>query len=129
MSVSQHFVTFYSPGTFVAEVTTKPIDAWDTAVALAMAKDITERHDATPYAFQFTTRTREDADLDSHVSHRSVMHYFGVKVETFAEVHARNLSNESILCDNMRINGWQRIATTTQGWKCSIPLMDDDVAL
>lgn len=129
MSISQHFVTFYSPGTFVAEVTTKPIDAWDTAVALAMAKDITDQHDATPYAFKFTTRTRGDADLDSHVSHMSAMHYFGVKVETFAEVNARNLSSEAILRDNMRINGWRRIATTTQGWRCSLPLMDDDVVL
>ena len=57
------------------------------------------------------------------------MHYFGVKVETFAEVNARNLSSEAVLRDNMRINGWRRIATTTNGWKCSIPLMDDDVVL
>jgi len=129
MSVLQHFVTFYSPGTFVAEETTKPIDAWDAGVALAMAKDITERYNATPYGFKFTTRTRADADLDSKVSATSPMHYFGVKVEHAAEVIARNLPNETILRDNMRINGWNRIVTTTQGWKCSIPLMDDDVVL
>ena len=53
-----HFVTFYSPGTFVAETTTKPIPSWDVDLAVAMASDIRERHGALAYGFRFSTRAR-----------------------------------------------------------------------
>ena len=47
MTVSKDFVTFYSPGTFFAEETTKPIDQWNPAAALAMAEGITKRYNAS----------------------------------------------------------------------------------
>lgn len=65
--MQQHFVTFYSPGTFMAEMTEKPIDSWDVKAAVKMAKSVKERYGATPYGFRFTTRGRTDADLDSRV--------------------------------------------------------------
>lgn len=125
----KHFVTFFSPGSFTAEASTKPIDAWDVEVALAMAKDIVERHAATPYGFVFTTRGRGVDDLDSKEIARSPVHYFNVKVEALAEVEARNDPSERILLDNMRINGWDRIVTTTTGWKWTQPLREGDVIL
>lgn len=128
-TIKQHFVTFYSPGTFVAEVSERPIEAWDTTKALELAAEIKERHGAVPYGFRFTTRSRGPDDLDSHVIASSPMHYFGVKVETLAEVQARNDPSERILRSNMECNGYDRIAVTTSGWKWTQPLNADDVVL
>src|SRR5512135_2906984 len=60
--MERHFVTFYSPGTMVAEQTVKPIDSWDVEATIEMARSITERHNARPYAFRFSTRTRDEGD-------------------------------------------------------------------
>lgn len=128
-TMTQHFVTFYSPGTFVAEETIKPIGEWDTTVALRMAAEVTERHNAKPYAFAFTTRSRGDADLDSKVTARSALHYFGVKVETLADIEARNDPADRTLIANMRGNEYPRVVTTTSGWKATMPLRDGDVVL
>jgi hypothetical protein len=128
-AVQQHFVTFYSPGTFVAEATERPIAAWDTDAALAMAAEITERYGATPYGFRFTTRGRAVDELDSRVIATSPMHYFGVKVETLEEVKARATDKDSVLLANMECNGYDRIVTTTKGWRWTQPLSADDIVL
>lgn len=39
--MEKHFVTFYSPGTFVAESSEQPIASWDTDAAVVMARAIT----------------------------------------------------------------------------------------
>lgn len=124
-----HFVTFYSPGTLVAETTTKPIGAWNVDDAVAMAALITERHGAKPYGFRFTTRARSDSDLDSKEVQKSPMHYIGGKVETLAEVEARDDPKEVILRGNMRGNGWDRIWTATEGWRWTQPLEADDIVI
>jgi len=127
--MEQHFVTFFSPGTFVAEDTTKPINSWSVDDAVAMAALITERHAAKPYAFQFTTRGREDHELDSKVIAKSPMHYIGGRVETLEEVEARNSPDERILRANMRGNGYKRIWRSTAGWSWTQPLNDEDVVI
>lgn len=127
MTVTAHFVTFFSPGTFVAETTTEPIDSWNPAAALLRARQIIERHGASPYGFRFTTRTRTDADLDSKVSATSPMYYFGVKIETLAEVQARE--PDSILAQNMRINRIALIVTTTGGYRSAAQLKPEDIVL
>ena|ERR1700749_1071913 len=124
-----HFVTFFSPGTFVAETTQKPIASWDVDTAVAMAATIKERHGATPYGFQFSTRARTDDELDSKVISKSPMHYIGGKVETRAEVEARNAPDEAMLRDNMRMNRCDRIWSSTQGWKWTQPLEADDIVV
>lgn len=125
--MKKNFVTFYSPGTFVAENTTKPIDSWDVESAKSMASGIKERHGAVPYAFRFSTRERGEDDLDSSVTEQSPLYYLGGEVETLEEVKARSTSRDSILISNMEGNGWARIITGKQGW--SQPLGDDDVVL
>ena len=129
MTISQHFVTFYSPGTFTAEETTKPIESWDVDTAVKMAAGIKERHAAVPYGFRFSTRSREDGELDSKVSSKSNMYYLGGKVETIEDVERRNDPKESVLLSNMRCNGYDRIVVNTNSWKWTQPLRDDDVIL
>lgn len=128
-AIEKHFVTYYSPGTFVAETSEKPIDRWDTDLAVQIARDIKERYGAKPYGFQFSTRRREDDDLDSKVSETSGMYFLGGKVETLADVEARNDPNDSTLIANMRCNGYARIVTNTNSWRWTQPLRDNDVVL
>ena len=124
-----HFVTFYSPGTFVAETTTKPIPSWDVDLAVAMASDIRERHGALAYGFRFSTRARSDDELDSKNVASSPMYYIGGKVETLEEVEARNAPDEETLRWNMRTNKYGRIWTATEGWRWTQPLGEDDVII
>lgn len=127
--LTKHFVEFFSPGTFVAETSIRPIESWDIATALKMACDINERYNATPYGFRFLTKSRGDDDLDSREVARSSMHYFGVRVLTRADIEARNDPKDTILLDNMRCNKWDRVVETTNGYKATLPLQDGDIVL
>lgn len=127
--MQKHFVTFYSPGTFVSEETTKDIDAWDAKVAAKMARKISERYNAKPFGFRFTTRGRGSADLDSKVIKTSPMYWLGGKIATLAEVEARNDPSEEIVRANMRCNGIKRIIVNTNSWKHTAAFGDDDVLL
>ena len=124
-----HFVTFFSPGTFVAEITERPIASWDVEIAKKMARGIKERYGATPYAFQFSTRSRKTNELDSSVTATSPMYYLGGKVETLAEVKARATDKESILVSNMECNGIKHIITSDNSWRFTGELKADDVVL
>lgn len=128
-TIQKHFVTFYSPGTLFAETTDKPIADWDVKTAVDMARTIKERHGAIPYGFRFTTRTRGPDDLNSHETAHSPTYYLGGKVETLAEVQARNDPDERILRSNMEGNGYDRIIVNTNSWKVTRPLEPDDVVL
>ena len=115
--MQQHFVTFYSPGTFVSEHTTKPIASWNVATAKRMARHISERYGATPYGFQFTTRARTEKELDSKLVKTSPMYYLGGVVETLADVKARATKDDDTLIWNMETNKIRRIITNTNSWK------------
>lgn len=129
IAMQKHFVTYYSPGSFVAEQSVKPIDSWSVEDAVAMSAMIEERYGARPYGFRFSTRARADHELDSKEVATSPMHYIGGKVETYDEVVARNSPDETILRDNMRINKYDRIWTSTEGWKWTQPLQVGDVVI
>jgi hypothetical protein len=127
--VEKHFVEFLSPGTMEAESDIKEINAWDVDSAVEMAREIKQRHNARPYGFRFLTRSRGDADLDSKVTATSNLYYLGGRVETLAEVEARNDPKESILRSNMRCNGWNKIVTNDNSWRWTQPLRDGDIVL
>lgn len=127
--MKKHYVTFYSPGTFVSEQQTQEVDSWDVVAAQDQAKHITERHNAIPFGFRFTTRERTDEDFDSKEVARSCMYYVNCKVETLAEIEARNDSSDKILISNMKCNDWDRVAVTVTGWKNTHPLQGDDIVL
>ena len=127
--MKRHFVVFYSPGTFVAETTERPIDEWDVRIAVDMSRRVIERHAARPYGFRFITRSRGTHDLDSKETKRSGMYYLGGTIETLQQIEARNNPDERILCSNMRGNGWDRVVTNRNSWKWTQPLHDGDVVL
>lgn len=125
----KHFVIFYSPGTFVAEEDAKEISSWDVNEAMEMAHTIRQRYGAIPYGFKFTTRERESEDFDSKETSRSHMYFLGGRIETLAEVEARNDPKEEILRSNMRGNGYDRILVNENSYRSTTPLMKNDVVL
>jgi hypothetical protein len=127
--MEKHFVTFFSPGTFVPETTTKPIDKWDPDKAVEIARSITERHSAKPYGFQFSTRGRSDKDLDSKVTKQSPIYYLGGKVRTAAEVLAGTDPKEKILRSNVEYNGIKKVITNDNSWRFVGAFNDGDVLL
>jgi hypothetical protein len=126
--MKKRYVTFYSPGTMVAEQTTKLIASWDVKKALKMLPEIEERYGAKPYGFRFTTKKRGIRDMEPHVIDTSVMYYVNCVVQTLEDVETEHGKN-AILAQNMRTNGWDRIVTTEKGWAWSQPLDEHDVVL
>ncbi len=94
-----------------------------------MARNITERHGAKPYAFMFSTRERKDDELDSKVVNNSGMYYLGGTIYTRQEVEDRNLPGEEILRFNMKANGIDKIIVITNGFKSTQPFGKEDVRL
>src|SRR5260221_8506561 len=129
MTVIQHFVTFYSPGTFLAETDIQSIDSWNVAEAVKIAHSIYQRYKARPYGFRFSTRTRSSKDLDSHESARSSFYYLGGHVETLEMVEARGDPKEKILRENMRNNHFDRIIINDNSWRWIQPLYNNDIVL
>ena len=127
--MEKHFVTFLSPGTFVSEQTQKEIDSWDVDKAMQMARNIKERHNATPYGFYFSTRSRKDNELDSKVTKTSGIYYLGGKVLTLKDVKARNDPNDKTLIWNMEVNKYNSVIENTNSWKVTMPLNNEDVVL
>ena len=127
--MEKHFVIFFSPGTFVAEQSSKPIDSWDKDKAIEMSKDIKERHGALPYGFCFTTRERNDDELDSRETKRSGIYYLGGKILTLEDVKARNDPNDRTLISNMKGNKWEKVVVNDNSWRWTQPLEKDDVVL
>lgn len=129
MEMQQHFITFFSPGTFVDEITTLPVDAWDPVVGKSMAEKSRERHGAKPYAFQFTTRGRRQDELDSKVIATSPRYFIRGKVRTLEQVAADADPNEHILLRNMENNDIARVVETRNSWRHTAPMMPGDVVL
>jgi hypothetical protein len=127
--MKKHFVTFYSPGTFVSEQTTEPISNWDVYEAVKMADKITERYGATPYGFSFSTRERTEKDLDSRETKTSHMHYLGGKILTLQQIKARKDPKDEILISNMETNNFDKIIENTNSWRITLPLNKEDVVL
>jgi len=126
--MKKHFVTFYSAGTFVAEETTNPIDSWDIKLAVQMAGDVREPYNATPYGFRFSTRERDESELDSHITETSPFYYLGGEVLTLEQVKAK-MPDEEILISNMEDNGFDKIIINRNSWRVTQPLYPTDIVL
>jgi len=129
--MEKHFVTFDSPGTMFNETTTREVESWDIENAVEMARTITERYGARPYAMSFQTidKSGTDWDVEEKVTSKSPRYFLGGTIFTLAEVEAKNDPKDSILISNMKCNGWERIVENNNSWKCVQPLMPEDVVL
>jgi hypothetical protein len=94
-----------------------------------MSKNITERYDAKPYGFYFTTRERGENDFDSKQTERSCMYFLDGKILSLAEVESRKNPDDRILISNMRGNGYNRVIENTNSWKAVLPFTDKDTLL
>ena len=127
-NMKKHFIIFLSPGTFFSEQTEKPIDSWNVERAISLSRSITERYNAKPYGFQFTTRERSKNDLDSKETKRSGTYYLGGRVMTLADVK-RDMPDEQILISNMTCNGYKKVVVSETPWRSIHPLEKGDIVL
>ena len=127
--MKKNYVTFYSPGTMVAETTRREVASWNVDKALKMSEEIKERHGARPYGFCFTTMKRGLRDFTPREVDRSGMYYVNCRVETLEEIERRGDPKESILLQNMKANGWDKMVSTKSGWAWSHQLHDTDIVL
>jgi len=127
--MKKHFVTFFSPGTFLSEETTKHIDSWDITQAINMVSSIKERCGATPYGFQFSTRKRKDDELDSYTTKKSGMYFLGGEILTLNTIKKLNNPEDKILISNMESNRFDKVIINTNSWKITLPFTKKDVLL
>ena len=125
----QHFVNFCSPGTFVSEESTTKIKAWNVDDAIVLANNVTERYNATPYGFYFTTYGRGVNDLNSKEIDRSNMYYLGGEIQTLEQIKSRNDPKDAILICNMECNDWDRVLVNANSWAHTAVLNEADVVL
>ena len=116
----QDFVRFLSPGSFFDETTEKPVESWDIKTACKMAKEITERHGARPYGFEFLTKlvagTIDDGEggeleVKAKTIKTSGTYYIHGVLVPFEK------ADGDIMRSNMRINGWPIACETTNGYR------------
>ena len=124
--MERHFVEFFSPGTFCAETNVRSISSWDVDKALKMAKGITQRYNAKPYAFEFFTKGRTDEELDSHEINRSGTYYINGVIKTLDDIKAENDPSNKTLISNMECNGWDKIVQTMSPYQWTQPFEAGD---
>ena len=119
--MSEHFVCYLSPGTFVSETTYKKIPSRDVKRAIEMAYTVVERHGATPYAFYFVTKEEDPKLFETKVTSYPGLYFLGGKISSIEEVEKRNNPEETVLLENMRNNNWNFIIENTNSYKFTAP--------
>jgi len=125
----KEYVTFYSPGTFVSETTTKECKWGDVEEALRMSKDIKERYNATPFGFRFERWERNDDEMNGHVSELSGMYYLGGIIKTVEEIEKECNPKDNILVQNMHSNGYKRVLVNANSYGWTQPFKEGDTLL
>jgi hypothetical protein len=126
--MKRHFVTFYSPGTFVSEVTEVEVPEWDIDFAREYARHyVKERHGATPYGFNFKTMVLEEGDWLPRTVATSGMYFLGGKILSLDDIP--DIRENEVLRWNMRTNGWDYVIENTNSWKIVLPYEKNDTLL
>lgn len=118
-SITRHYVTFYYPGTIVAETEDRPVESRDPAKL-----DLP----SGAYAFYFFDRVETTVDgekLEGKKKNISGTYYPNGKICTQADVKAMG-PTARILLQNMESNKWDRVVMPPNGRFCQ-PLKDADV--
>lgn len=128
--MKKHFVTFYCPGTFVAEETTREVPSWDVPFAIKMSETVLARYDAAPYGFRFTTRERGEEDFNSKETEKSPFYWLGGETYSVDQLETeRPEGTTDTLIRNMRGNGWKKCIFNRNSWLFVGILNDDDIIL
>src|SRR5690606_28579338 len=122
--IRKHYVTFFSPGTFFSEQSTKDIESWDTTKAVEMAEKISERYNAKPYGFCFKTfKTlesirdgNEEFEVKPKLEKTSGTYYLGGTLKTYEQVLQEDKKENEILLSNMRCNDWWVVIVNTNSF-------------
>lgn len=131
----KHQVTFYSPGSFVSEQSTRDISEWDPAIAAKLAHTIVERHGAKPYGFRFQTILAHEPIEDGEggtlavypkMVEESGLYHLNSELRFFHQIAADDDPNERILLSNMRCNGWWIVAENRNSWRSVLPFEERD---
>jgi hypothetical protein len=135
----RHYARFLSPGTFVAEITRKPIESRDDLKAVCeLAKSITERHNAKPYGFTLDTYEElppipdgkgGEFKVEPRFVKSSGVHYLGGYLERWEEVFARKKKEEDILRSNMRGNDIAVLVVNQNSYKHTSAFEKDDLLI
>jgi len=136
--VTKRYAVFLSPGTFFDEETAREIPdlplPQSVELAVAMAKDVTERHGAKPYGFVFHvkewdefTQNGQAFKTDVRVTQRPGIFFLGGTVKTLDDIP--DTPENHILRSNMRNNGYQKVIENNNSWRVTKPFGDDDVLL
>ncbi len=131
----KHYVTFYSPGTFFPEESTKPISKWDTTEAVHLSKTIIERYNALPHSFRFRTMLEAEPVPDGEGGELQVapkeaessgLYYLGGVLRDYDEVKQKNDDKEKILLSNMKCNRMWVIIENTNSWRFTGEFSEND---
>lgn len=118
---TRHYVDFRSPGSFVAEESSRPIEALDTRLAVRLARGVVERYHQTPYAFRLRTMLEADpVTIDGEVFEvvpkrvaLSGEHFIGAEVLSYDQIPVD--AKHEILRGNMKCNGYPLVAQRAGG--------------
>lgn len=123
--VKKHFVKFFSPGSFVDEVSVYEIEDWDTKKAILISKKVNERYNSKPFAFIFITKENDGTTLDSRTTAKSGLYYLNGEIKTLQNIIDENNNENRILISNMKNNGWKKVIITNTPWK-KVSIFDDN---
>ena len=127
--LTQKYLTFWYPGAFIAEDTTIKVDEWSVDLAMGIVKEKKRRGEIIPYGFEFTTRGREEDELDAKRIAKSPFYWLGGEVQTLAQVKAIGGTENHILISNMESNHYEKIITNRNSWNWTMPLNETDIVL
>lgn len=121
----QSYVTFFRPGDLTPAMWSEIVETWDVEAALALARKIEGQR---PFAFQFSTIDHTGGER----LNKSPMHYLGGRVETLADIEARNDPCEAAMLEALKRMGPAACTITYAAgldWMRTQPLHPADVVL